>query len=56
MSYELIAILLSGIVQVLALAFIARQVRESIRVGRAVAGLVAQESGKIQDLLRQAAH
>ena len=44
MSYELMAILISGVVQVMALAFIAIQVRESIRVSRAVAGLVAQES------------
>ena len=44
MSYELVAILISGVVQVMALAFIAIQVRESIRVSRAVAGLVAQES------------
>ena len=54
MSYELVAILISGVVQIMALAFIAIQVRESIRVSRAVAGLVAQESGKIQELLRQA--
>jgi ABC-type uncharacterized transport system ATPase subunit len=53
MSYELAAILVSGLVQILALVFIAVQVRESIRLSRAVAGLVAQESGKIQDLLRQ---
>ena len=46
MSYELVAILVSGLVQILALAFIAVQVRESIRVSRTVAGLVAPESGE----------
>ncbi len=49
MSYELVAILVSGLVQISALAFIAVQVRESIRVSRAVAGLVAQESGEGED-------
>lgn len=49
MRYELVAILVSGLVQILALAFIAVQVRESIRVSWAGAGLVAQESGEGED-------
>ncbi|HEV3111304.1 MAG TPA: hypothetical protein VGY99_12490 [Candidatus Binataceae bacterium] len=56
MSYELIAILLTGLLlgaaELVTFSFSLRVLRESQRMQHAVAGLVVQESEKIQQLLR----
>ncbi|MGH7857904.1 MAG: hypothetical protein ACREQY_11290 [Candidatus Binatia bacterium] len=59
MSYELIALLLLGAMQVVALISVVRGFREMSRnfdevsrIQRAIAGLVVQESEKVQQLLR----
>ncbi len=56
MSYELAAILLTGVLlgvaELVTFAFSLRVLREIQRMQRAVAGLVVQESEKIQQLLR----
>lgn len=56
MSYELIGIILLGLLEVVGLVlslFIAmRGFREISRIQRAIAGLIVQESEKIQALLR----
>jgi hypothetical protein len=55
-STELIAILVVGsllaIAELVTFAFAMRVLREIIRIQRAVAGLIVQESEKIQTLLR----
>ena len=56
MSYELIAILLTGgllgVAELVTFLYSLRVLREIQRMRRAVAGLVVQESEKIQQLLR----
>lgn len=63
MSYELIGILLLGVllgaaelvtfaISIRMLREVTRMVEEVTRIQRAVAGLIVQESQKIQDLLR----
>ncbi len=56
MSYELIGIILLGLLEVvglvLSLFITMRGFREISRIQRAIAGLIVQESEKIQALLR----
>jgi len=57
-SYELIGILLLGVLEivglVISLIITMHGFREISRIQRAIAGLIVQESEKIQTLLREA--
>ena len=56
MSNELIAILVVGsllaVAELVTFAISLRELREAIRIERLIAGLVLQESEKVQQLLR----
>ncbi|MFN3476329.1 MAG: hypothetical protein ACK4Z6_02065 [Candidatus Methylomirabilales bacterium] len=56
MSVELVAILVTSLLELCGLVilgvFLSRQLREISRIQRALAGLIVQESEKIQALLR----
>jgi len=54
MSYELMGIIILGLGQLISIAVTMRGFREISRIQRAIAGLIVQESEKLQALLREA--
>ncbi|MBI3988577.1 MAG: hypothetical protein HY347_03060 [candidate division NC10 bacterium] len=58
MSYELIGIILLGLLlgtgQIISIVISIRGFQEMSRIQRAIAGLIVQESEKVQALLREA--
>lgn len=54
MSYEMIGILVLGLGQVIGVVVSVRGFREISRIQRALAGLIVQESERLQALIRRA--